>query len=299
MKTHSSSRSQLSIRWMGVAALASLYGAFTLAWVNYRIHLPGLLTQFQFSADVAPQLLLIETLLAISLEPLMGKISDRMAQQQGTRLPLISLGVVLASAVFMAIPVWAIFVSPSSAGQWGLLGLLIGWAIVMSIFRSPSVALLRQSASTPNLPLAASGLTFAAGIAGAAAPLAKQFILDLGVAVTFTAAAILLLATAAAVRFFAPAAPERPRASSTSDSLSRLCLIFFTGLAVTLGFRLAIDTFPKILKAQLPQVNAALLVGVIFWRSRWRLFRQARLQRDRAIGRSCGWASWEPPDFWA
>jgi MFS family permease len=265
MRMHQSSRPQFSIRWLGIVALAALYGAFTFGWVIYRIHLPELLTQFKFSAEVAPKLLLIEAILAIGLEPLMGKISDRMAQRRGTRLPLIVLGVGLASAFFVAIPAWATFVSPDEVWRWGLPGLLIVWAIVMSMFRSPAIALLGQYASTTNLPLAASGLTFAAGIAGATAPLAKQFVLDLGAGVAFTAAAILLLATAAALRFFALAASEMlPSDTGDRYSLSRLCLIFVTGLAVTLAFRLAIETFPKILKTQLPQVNPALLIGAVF-----------------------------------
>lgn len=266
MRMHQiSSRSPSSVWWLGVGALAALYGAFTLSWVIYRVHLSGLLTQFGFSAEFAPKLLLVEALLAIVLEPLMGGISDQMEQQQRTRLPLILWGVVLASAAFVVIPAWAIFVPSAGIWRWGLPGLLIAWAIVMSIFRSPAIALLRQYASTQHLPLAASGLTFAAGVAGAATPLAKQFILGAGAAVAFTAAAILLLATAAVLRFFTPpAALETSPRADKRHLLPRLCLIFVTGLAVTLAFRLAIETFPKILKTQLPQVNAAMFVGAIF-----------------------------------
>jgi MFS family permease len=267
MRTHQiSSRSPSSVWWLGVGALSALYAVFTLSWVIYRIHLPGLLMHFGFSADFASKLLLIETILAIVLEPLLGETSDQMEQQRGTRLPLILLGIVLASVAFVAIPTWATFVPSVGIWRWGLPGLLLVWAIVMSIFRSPAIALLRQYASTKRLPLATSGLTFAAGMAGAATPLAKQLILDVGGTITFIAAAILLLATASALRSVAPTtAPELPHSEPIEPySLSRLCLIFVTGLAVTLAFRLAIETLPKILKTQLPQVNAAMFVGTIF-----------------------------------
>jgi MFS family permease len=252
--------------WAPVFALAALYGALTISWVIYRIHLPGLLTKFGFSEGFAPQLLLIETVLAIALEPLAGYWSDRLQARKGNRFSLISVGVVLTAILFVATPLWVMIVTPDQVTRWTLPLLLILWAIAMALFRSPAVALLVAYASPPRLPLAASALTLMAGLAGAAMPLAKSGIVNLGFLTSFVLAAILLLATVMVLRSLNPAnTPTMPQESVTqSRPLTNPVMILITGLIVTLGFRSLIDILPKLVKAQLPSVQPPLLLGFIF-----------------------------------
>jgi MFS family permease len=263
-------RSHPVILWQAVAALAALYGSFTLAWVIYRVHLPTLLTQFRFPPEMAPRLLLIEAILAIAVEPLAGMWSDRTQQRQGTRFPTISQGIFIASALFVLLPALVSVIPPVGIWPGALIGLLIVWAIAMSWFRSPAVALLGRYASALRLPQAASWLTFAGGIAGAAMPLGSALILNAGIAIPFVLAATLLLATTAVVQASNPV-PATPSAETTealplrqSELLVRLGLIASLGFAVTLAFRLAIETFPKLLKAQLPGITPPLFVGIVF-----------------------------------
>jgi MFS family permease len=263
-------RSHPIILWQAVGALAALYGSFTLAWVIYRVHLPALLTQFRFPPDMAPRLLLIEAMLAIAVEPLAGMWSDRVQQKQGTRFPTISQGIFLASALFVLLPALATVTPPVGIWPGALLLLLIVWAIAMSWFRSPAVALLGRYASALRLPQAASWLTFAGGIAGAAMPLGNTFILNMGRAIPFVLAATILLATTAVLQNADPS-PADPSPEETEPAplrqyelLIRVGLIASLGFAVTLAFRLAIETFPKLLKAQLPGVTPPLFVGIVF-----------------------------------
>jgi len=254
------SKLQPSVLWLPTVALAAVQGAITLSWVTYSVHLPTLLAQTKLTAAFAPTLLLIEALLAIVLEPVMGNIGDRL-EKTNRRFPMIWVGVGLSALLFVML---FLFNQP---GLFGLLpGLLIAWAITMAIFRAPAIALLRRYALTPKLPQAASLLTLAAGLAGATRPLAAPLITQLGVPLTFTLSAIALVAATAALSANHPASlPISPRPSMVSSHLlARLGLIAVVGISVTLAFRLAIETLPKILKVALPQVQPPVVVGWVF-----------------------------------
>jgi MFS family permease len=253
---------QRSLFWVAVCALAAVYGTSTLAWMVYRVHLPAQMTQLGFSAQAAPLLLLVEALLAIAVEPIAGAWSDRL--NRDSRLPLIAVSVGLAALLLVTIPVLA---SGSSIGREWIIGLLLAWAIAMSGFRSPALALLRRYSPAARLPHAASLLTFAFGLAGAATPLASKFVLGLGVTLSFTLAAILIVVSTIGLQWANPTAPldrVKPLSDAQSMSLIQGARIFGLGLSSTLAFRLAIETFPKLLKAQVPGINPPLFVGLLF-----------------------------------
>lgn len=245
-----------------------MQGAITLLWVIYNLYLVQLLTQLGFPRQLAVGLLVVENLLAMVVEPLMGTLSDRMQHQVGTRLPLISLGVVLAAGLFVVIPtalVWG-----QGALGWGLPLLLVAWALAMAVFRSPALSLLGRYAMGTQLPQAASILTLVGGVSGAMGPLAGPFILGLGPFVAFAlGSGVLLLATLVlrwvgpqgeaingAVAIASPAASPLPWAS--------LGLVFGTGVGVGLGFRLVMTALPATLAQRVPEANTPLVLGALF-----------------------------------
>jgi hypothetical protein len=129
-----------------------MQGAITLLWVVYNLYLVQILTQLGLSQELAVGLLVIENLLAMVVEPLMGSFSDRRQHQIGTRLPLISLGAVLAAGLFGVIP--TVLVVGQGPLRWGLPLLLIAWATAMAVFRSPALSLLGRYALGTQLPQA-------------------------------------------------------------------------------------------------------------------------------------------------
>lgn len=267
-KVSMNASTQPSILWLQVCGLAAVQGAIALTWVIYNLYLAKLLTQFGFPQGLATVLLIIESVLAIVIEPLVGGLSDEMQRWIGSRFPFIAVGVVLASAFFIAIPAVVIFGSPVGGMRWQLPMVMVAWALAMTIFRSPALSLLGRYAFATKLPQAASVLTLVGALAGAMGPLANQFILSLGPAITFTTGSIVLLAAAAILR------AVNPQASTTSSEISastrtqrvsilNLGLIFGTAAGVTLGFRLIMETWPKVLKTQLT-ANAGLMIGLFF-----------------------------------
>ncbi|HEY9781875.1 MAG TPA: MFS transporter [Leptolyngbyaceae cyanobacterium] len=256
-----------SVLWWQVCGLAAMQGAITLTWLIYSLYLPQLLVQFGFSKQLAAPLLIIENALAVVMEPLMGGLSDRLKRWVGSRLPLISAGIVLSSALFIAIPLAVIFGQQAGVTRAVLLAVLLAWALAMTVFRSPAISLLAQYATPTKLPLAASLLTLAAGIIGAFKPIASQFLLSLGAVFTFAIGSFVLLGTAAVLRWLnsRDKTPE-PMVNETAaqpTSFYVLGLIFITAAAVTWGTRFLMGTLPQVLKIQLDIANVDwLMVGI-------------------------------------
>ena len=256
-----------SILWGPVWGLALMQGAITLLWVIYNLYLVQLLTQLGFSRGWAVGLLVVENLLAMVIEPVVGTFSDRMQYQIGTRLPIISLGAVLAAGLFVVIPT-ALVWGPGVL-RWGLPLLMVAWAMAMAVFRSPALSLLGRYAMGTQLPQAASILTLVGGLSGAMGPLAGQFILGLGPLVAFSLGSVVLLTATLVLRWAGPkGAAESPAAIADPTAIAipwtSLGLVFGTGVGVGLGFRLVMSALPASLAQRVPHANAPLVLGALF-----------------------------------
>ena len=255
-----SQRSQPTILWAQVMGLAAVQGAIALTWVVYNLYLPELLGQLGLPQAIGMSLLVIESLLAIVLEPLMGSVSDRMRQWVGSQFPLITLGAVLASALFISIPAVVIFGSATPAVRWVLPGAIIVWAIAMTLFRSPALALLGRYATATKLPQAASVLTLMGALAGALAVFANQFILSLGPAIAFSVCSLVLLGAVALLRALNPPSVQanEPVSTASEPLLPTLGLLLGIGLGVSTGSIL----MRKVLSALSPELNPGLLISL-------------------------------------
>jgi len=263
MAPSTSSRAHTQILWAKVFGLALVQGAIALMWVIYNLYLVELLTQVGLPRSLATGLLVVENLLAMVMEPLMGSLSDRLQQRLGTQFPLVSLGVILAVAVVGG---WA------AIGRWVLPLLLVLWALTMTIFRSPALSLLGRYAFGTQLPQAASILTLVGGVAGAMGPLASDRILSWGPVTAFALGSGVLLLATFVLRLTAPTAIGQDSPLGGADSatvrsdisVAALALIFGAGVGVTLGFRSLMLLFTRVLDTQIPNGNASGVLGTIF-----------------------------------
>lgn len=259
------------ILWIKVWSLALVQGAIALMWVIYNLYLVDLLTRLGFSAALATALLVVENLLAMVMEPLMGSLSDRLQQQLGTKFPLIGLGVIAAAGLFLSLPAIALG-GLTAALRWVLPLLLVAWALSMTVFRSPAMSLLGRYAFGTRLPQAASILTLVGGVAGAMGPLASDRILAWGPLAAFGLGSGVLLIAMVALRLTAPPLAEdggTGDAAPTTFSLAKvswpsLGLIFGAGVGVTLGFRSLMLLFSRVANGQIPDANVSLVLGTMF-----------------------------------
>jgi hypothetical protein len=202
-------------RWAPVLALAGLHAAVSVAWVAYSLYLGELLTRAGFPGYLATVILTVEGFVGGLIEPLTGALSDRARSGMFRRFFLVMGGVLLSSLLFLALPVAAVGARPGPASL--VPALLVAWALSIAVFRAPALSLLGRHARPGGLPLAASVLTGAGALVGAAAPPARAWLLSLGPGPTFAAASAALVASALVVRALersepaASASPAAPR----------------------------------------------------------------------------------------
>jgi Major Facilitator Superfamily len=253
------------ILWLQVSGIAGIQGAITLCWLIYNFYMPQLLVEIGFSQDFAIGLLIVENALAVVMEPLMGGLSDTAKGWTANRFPFISAGVILSSALFIVIPSIVTFFQPSEATRWIFLFVVVSWALAMTVFRSPAIALLGRCAAKPELPTATSFLTLVGGIISAFRPISNNFLLSLGAVFTFSFGSFVLLAAAYVLRFVNP--PEKPAApvetlNAPEQLLRALSLLFGTGFGIAWGSRLLMDVLGKLLKFELNTDN---IDGMMFF----------------------------------
>lgn len=234
------------ILWLQVLGLAAVQGAIALTWVIYNLYLKDLLVALGFSAGLATLLLIIENALGAVMEPLMGSFSDQRQHWVGSRFPQIALGMILSAVCFLGIPL--VFLLGGVSLKSLLPVVLVAWALAMTIFRSPALSLLGRYAFEADLPQAASLLTMVGGVTGAMAPLASDFILDLGPLAAFAIGTVVLLAAALVLRQVKPnqTVSSSPTSAGADTRLrwANLPWIFATGAGVALGLRLLLQNFP-------------------------------------------------------
>lgn len=238
---------QNSILWKQLIGLALVQGAITLCWLLYRLYLPELLADFGLPG-LAPAILVLENVLGIIIEPAAGNFSDRQREWFGTRFPFISLGVILATGLFIAIPTFVIFGQSLRNLGWILPILLILWSVAMALFRSPVTALLGQYAVETKLPQAVSVLIFIGGIIGAFRPISSDFILSLGAGVTFTIGSLILLGSIAILRSMNPnlSVISESQPGNHKVSIRKLLLILLLSILMAWGTRLFLGVvFPE------------------------------------------------------
>ncbi|MEM9276092.1 MAG: MFS transporter [Cyanobacteria bacterium P01_F01_bin.143] len=200
------------IAWAKVWGVAATQGAITLSWVVYNLYFPVLLVQFGFSTKFAVTVLVVENALEAIVEPVFGAISDNQQEKIGSKIPLISVGIVLSSFFFILLPVITIFTTPNQVWRWVLPGLAVVWAFAMAMFRAPTMALLEETAPLDKLPQAAGPLTMVGEIIGTFSFIAHDFILNIGASFAFVIGSITLLATGTGLRWLnPPSMPNMPQ----------------------------------------------------------------------------------------
>lgn len=252
------------VRWLQVWSLASVQGAITLTWIAYGVYLPKFIEQVFGYSDIqakefAALLLVIESAIAVIVEPLFGGLSDRWQRWYSTRMPLIVAAVIASTALFIGLPSVVIFGGANEVTRFLLPCLAILWAMVMASFRSPVMCLIGSFAGASQLPLAGSVLTLVGGLIGSIKPLATNFILGLGAPVTFAIASFSLLLGVGGLRTAMLYIPktlnpdlENNEPLPIRDYLSNLAIVMLVGALLGLGMRLLMgDVVPRTVKADI------------------------------------------------
>jgi MFS family permease len=248
-----------------VWGLAALLAAIVLNWMAYGFYQPKILKQLEF-VELAGWLGILQGLLCVIIEPLSGSISDRIQQRLGSRLPMISVGVVLAGIIFIAISLLTQQNLPIGI-RWIVPLLMTAWVIAMIIFRGPAIALLTQFAPTNQLPQANAILVFVIATVGAIEPLFNALFYNVGASIALMIGAIALMLGAYILQLFTPKHSFSPfiynQSKLTAVPNTLLILIFAIGLATGFEIKLLFSIFPQELQTQLPGLNVNFIASEI------------------------------------
>ncbi|MEA5505144.1 MFS transporter [Halotia wernerae UHCC 0503] len=253
------------ILWRQVWGLAALLAAIIFSWMVYGFYQPKILQQLEFF-ELASWLGIIQGLLATVIEPLIGKISDRIQQRLGSRLPMISVGVVLAGLIFVTVSLLAQQNFPVGT-RWIIPVLMTAWVIAVMSFRSPTIALLTQFVPIAELPQANAILVFVFGLVAAIGLMGNTLFYSMGASITFLLGAIALVLGAYILQLFTPKHSFDPYTlnqdlSADAPSLL-LILIFVIGLATGIEVNLLLSIFPQELQTKLPGLQVEFIVSEI------------------------------------
>ncbi len=259
-----------SIAWQQVWGIAAIQGSVTLAWVIYNLYFPQFLVQLGFAAGVAKTVLIIEHFLEAIIEPIFGSLSDRQQLKIGTRIPIISLGIVFASVFFISLPVIVILVHPQKIWAWLLPILAILWASSMAIFRSPAISLLSKSAPTNKLPQAVSIVSLIGGVIGAFRFDAYGIILKLGPSFAFFIGSITFLLAGFSLRFlFPPDLTDNLDTASNNKNVPKvklltIALIGIMGISISWALRFIIPIVKQVFTMQIGETNTKIAMMLFF-----------------------------------
>lgn len=258
------------IAWQKVWGIAAIQGVVTLTWVIYNLYFPKLLVELGLTIGIAKSVLIIEHFLEAIIEPTFGEISDRLQGKNGTKIPLITRGIILASALFIAIPVLVILIKPQGIFAYLLPIIAIFWASCMAIFRSPAISLIGAVAPIDKLPQAVSILSLIGGIIGAFKFDAYGLILKLGPNFAFFIGSISLLIASFYLRYLYPdTSPQNLTEIGEPQKLppvkSALLVIIMTmGITISCSLRFTIPTLSNIITSQVGENQTKLAMMIFF-----------------------------------
>jgi MFS family permease len=251
--------------WRQVWGLAALLAAMILSWMAYNFYQPIILQKLAF-VELIGWLGILQGLLAAFIEPMIGGLSDRIQQRWGSRLPMISVGVVLAGLIFVTVSL-LVEQNLSTDIRWIVPVLMTAWVMTIIIFRSPAIALLTQLVPTTELPQANALLVFVLGAIRATEPLLNTVLHSMGASLTFLLGAIALVLGAYILRSLTPKNSFYPSRSTHDQSVNTpvemLVVIFVIGLATGVEVNLLLSIFPQQLQKQLPNLTVEFITSAI------------------------------------
>ncbi|MDI3547140.1 MAG: maltose/moltooligosaccharide transporter [Halanaerobiales bacterium] len=157
----------------------------TATWSLYNSFVPIFLKGFIRSESIIGLIMTFDNIAAITLQPYFGALSDNTDSKYGHRLPFLMIGIPIAAVFFALIPFAGNF--------WLLLTFLIIMNLAMSVFRSPTIALMPDLTPSPLRSKANGVINFMGGIGAVLTYAVGSLLYDIHPAIPFILFALLLV----------------------------------------------------------------------------------------------------------
>jgi len=236
--------------------LAVVQFFFVTTWTVYVIYLPKLLAAAGLPASYTIWILMLDQLIFMVMDVVMGVAADRAGRVLGRIGPLIIAATAVSCIAFLLIPHAAFLGSAAPAAS---LALIVIWAATSSVLRAPPWVLLSKYAAAPSLPwmnaLALSGMA----IGGALAPYLGVALRNVDPKLPFAVSSLTLFAATAGLVWVERALARRPSIARQSapqlgELLPGMSLFLIACLVLALGFQVhtALNSAPQYLRFAAP-----------------------------------------------
>lgn len=186
----------MKLNWKYTFVLGLGFFGIALVWPIYNQYMPLFYAKYIASKATIGWIMTIDNMLALTLQPFMGFISDTTRTRFGRRIPYLLVGAPIAAIFLFLIP----FGWQSSLGL--LLTATVGMNLAMATFRSPVVALM-PDVTPPELRSKANGIiNFMGGIGTGIAMFGGAILYKLYPGYPFMAVAVMLIGVTLAFFFW-------------------------------------------------------------------------------------------------
>lgn len=157
----------------------------SIVWPLYNAFVPVFLSKYLSSAMLIGFVMTFDNIAAITLQPFFGALSDRTRTRFGRRMPYLMVGIPLSALFFALIPFHFSFVS--------LIAIAMGFNIMMSVYRAPTVALMPDLTPSVHRSKANGIINLMGGIGAAMALFVGPVLYEMNKLYPFAAAAVIML----------------------------------------------------------------------------------------------------------
>lgn len=165
-------------------------GFFTVSivWGLYNVAVPIYLEDLGLSGVAVGSIMTIDNIFAIIFLPIFGALSDRTFNRYGRRMPYLLVGIPLSALAFIMIPVMRRSITT-------IMITVIAMNFFMSIYRSPTVALMPDFTPRPLRSKANGVINFIGGIGSVIAFLIGGFLFNVNEFLPFAVGSFILIIT--------------------------------------------------------------------------------------------------------
>lgn len=157
----------------------------SIVWPLYNAFVPVFLSKYISSAMLIGFVMTFDNIAAITLQPFFGALSDKTHTKLGRRMPYLVIGIPLSAMFFALIPFHFSFIS--------LIVIAMGFNIMMSVYRAPTVALMPDLTPSSQRSKANGIINLMGGVGAALALFVGPMLYDINKYYPFAAAGVVML----------------------------------------------------------------------------------------------------------
>lgn len=157
----------------------------SMVWPLYNTFVPVFISKYISSTMLIGFVMTFDNIAAITLQPFFGALSDRTNTRYGHRMPYLMVGIPVSALFFSLIPFEFNFFT--------LIAAAMGFNIMMSVYRAPTVALMPDITPSEHRSKANGIINLMGGIGAVMALFIGPMLYDMNRTYPFVAAGVIML----------------------------------------------------------------------------------------------------------